>query len=138
MLLPCRGRNVFKGTPQKGRTPLPPLSTPHLTDPTIAAFFNFLGRSGCSIASGPIASNYLANAGALRAGVSGGIPRGDGSQGRLRAKLRSIAGRRPASNLNSSCLYLMLGAGILFTSHNLEFQLASKRLRHRGAMVGGL
>jgi hypothetical protein len=47
-LLSCRRRNVSKGTPQsrgwsrtkKGRPPLPPLSTPHLTDPTIAAFSN--------------------------------------------------------------------------------------------------
>jgi hypothetical protein len=137
MLLPCRGRNVFKGTPQKGRTPLPPLSTPHLTDPTIAAFFNFLRCSGCSIASVPIASNYLANAGGLRAGVSAASRGATDHRGVCVPNL-SLAGRPNSKQFKQFVLIFKLGAGILFTSHNLELQLASKRLRNRGAMVGGL
>ena len=50
----------------------------------------------------------------------------------------SLAERPNSKQFKQFVLTFKLGAGILFTSHNLELQLASKRLRNRGAMVGGL
>jgi hypothetical protein len=97
----------------------------------------FQGLNTASIASGPIANNYLANAGGLRAGFSAASRGATAHRGVCVPNL-SLAGRSNSKQFKQFVLIFKLGAGILFTSHNLELQLASKRLRNRGAMVGGL
>jgi hypothetical protein len=62
---------------KKGRSYPRPFSTPHLTDPTIAVFFNL------SVAAGPIANNFVANSdGLLDARAGWQRQEGDRSQGR--------------------------------------------------------